>query len=259
MMPAAREAASKMGGVAERGRELVSQNTAGMQEIRVTVQAINKKMKNLSERLLEIGTITNLISDVSSRTTILATNAAIVAARAGSQGKGFMVIADEIKELADRTTEATKQIGSTVKAIQSEAGEVTASLEEETKIVENQARLATDTGDAFREIEDAIATSRNTVGEIYEQSQSQRKVTNNVVLSVEEVSKISMKALSLVKHSASISDGLHKTSEGLLTSLQPFRLPTGTPDGVAEEDDAYLDGGDLAGSFAEADSQEERV
>lgn len=255
----AREAASTMGSVAERGRELVSHNTDGMQKIRVTVQAINKKMKNLSERLLEIGSISNLISDVSSRTTILATNAAIVAARAGAQGKGFMVIADEIKELADRTTEATKQIGTTVKAIQSEASEVTGSLEEETKIVENQARLANDTGDAFREIEEAIATSRNTVGEIYDQSQSQRKLTNNVVLSVEEVSKISMKALSLVKHSASISEGLYTTSSGLLSSLQPFRLPTPVTDEGAEEDDAYLEGRDLAGSYAEPDSQGERV
>lgn len=232
---AAQDSSARMGQTAAQGRELVSQNTDGMQSIRVTVQSINKKMKTLSEHLLEIGTISNLISEVSSRTTILAMNASIEAARAGAQGKGFMVIADEIKGLADRATEATKQISTTIKTIQTEAGEVTASLEEETKIVEKQTSLANDTGEAFREIESAINDSRNVVQEIYDLSQGQRKLTNNVVLSIEEVSKISMKALSLVKNSVAISEGLNNTSVNLLSALKPFKLPEG---GVLESPEA---------------------
>jgi len=235
---AAQDASTRMGQTAAQGRELVSQNTDGMQAIRVTVQSINKKMKTLSEHLLEIGTISNLISEVSSRTTILAMNASIEAARAGAQGKGFMVIADEIKGLADRATEATKQISTTIKTIQSEAGEVTASLEEETKIVEKQTRLANDTGEAFREIESAMNDSRNVVQEIYDLSQGQRKLTNNVVLSIEEVSKISMKALSLVKNSVAISEGLNNTSVNLLSALKPFKLPEGGVLEASEEEAA---------------------
>jgi len=255
----ARESASRMDAVAARGRQFVSQNTEGMQEIRVTVQAINKKMKTLSERLLEIGTISNLISDVSSRTTILATNAAIVAARAGAEGKGFMVIADEIKELADRTTEATKQIAAIIKAVQSEAGDVTSALEGETKIVESQAQLAQDTGEAFEEIETAIGESRNVVSKIHDLSQVQRRLTSNVVLGVEEVSKISMKALSLVKNSAAISEGLHRTADALLASLQPFRLPADDAEGDAggKEDDFVVEEAATADPFAEDPSREE--
>jgi methyl-accepting chemotaxis protein len=210
--------------VTERGSSLVTDNIEGMQLIRVTVQVINKKMKSLSERLLEIGTISQLISEIATRTTILAMNASIEASRAGEQGRGFLVISDEIKRLADKSAEATKQINGVIKSIQTEAGEVTASLEEETKTVEVQTRLAQDTGDAFHAIQEAIQQSKGVVTEISALSGKQLELTNNVEQAMEKVSEISALTLTQVKDSAAITTGLTEQSTVLLSSVDTFHL-----------------------------------
>ena len=210
--------------VTERGSNLVTDNIEGMQLIRVTVQVINKKMKSLSERLLEIGTISQLISEIATRTTILAMNASIEASRAGEQGRGFLVISDEIKRLADKSAEATKQINGVIKSIQTEAGEVTASLEEETKTVEIQTRLAQDTGEAFHAIQEAIQLSKGVVTEISTLSSKQLEMTNNVEQSMEKVAEISELTLKQVKDSAAITTGLTEQSTVLLSSVDTFRL-----------------------------------
>jgi len=221
----AQQASSLVDEVTDKGSKLVSNNIEGMQLIRVTVQVINKKMKSLSERLLEIGTISQLISEIATRTTILAMNASIEASRAGEQGRGFLVISDEIKRLADKSAEATKQISGVIKSIQSEANEVTASLEEETKTVETQAKLAQDTGKSFTEIQEAISQSKSVVTEISGLSNQQLEMTRNVESSMKKVSEISELTLQQVKNSAVITTGLTDQSTELLNSVDTFRLP----------------------------------
>ncbi len=221
----AQEVSTQVDQVTAKGQGLVNDNIESMQLIRVTVQVINKKMKTLSERLLEIGTISQLISEIATRTTILAMNASIEASRAGEQGRGFLVISDEIKRLADKSAEATKQINGVIKSIQTEAGEVTASLEEETRIVESQTRLAQDTGDAFVSIKEAIDKSKNVVTEISELSKAQLEMTKNVDEAMGRVVEISQIAQRHVKDSSKITIGLNSQSSDLLVSVGTFRLP----------------------------------
>lgn len=238
----AQEASLRVDQATGQGNELVNRNIEGMQLIRVTVQAINKKMKSLSERLLEVGTISELISEIATRTTILAMNASIEASRAGEQGRGFLVISDEIKKLADKSSEATKQIGGIIKAIQTEAGEVTSALEEEARTVEEQTRLAKDTGDSFARIEKAIGGSKAVVEEITLLSENQRSLTNEAVGFMEAVSSLSLTTGVMVKDSAHITEGLNALSENLLTALAQFRLP-GEDENLEElmADDAVVD------------------
>ncbi|UCG77505.1 MAG: HAMP domain-containing protein [Nitrospirota bacterium] len=221
---AAQQITSKAAEAAKKGGKLVIQTIEGMQLIRVTVSAINKRMKSLSEKMLEIGSISQLIGDIASRTNMLAMNASIEAARAGEQGKGFVVIAEEIRSLADRSAKATKDITGIIKAIQTEAGEVTSSLEEETNHVENQTKISTDTGLAFRDIDSSIKDSNRIVEEIFGLSQTQRDLTQKVVLAMEEVNRISLQMLKYIDDSKKLTDSLSTTSMTLLNNVSRFKL-----------------------------------
>ncbi|MBD1401874.1 methyl-accepting chemotaxis protein [Pelovirga terrestris] len=222
----ARQSANQVESATSLGNERVNLNIEGMQLIRVTVQVINKKMKSLAERLQEIGTISQLISDVATRTTILAMNASIEASRAGEQGRGFLVISDEIKRLADEASGATRQIGGIIKAIQSEANDVTTALEEETSTVEDQARLVMETGEALAAIKDATDQSKHIVTQITSLSQEQLSVSEKMVNSIRKMADITDSNTGLINESALITEGLSGVSKGLLTSLTRFRLGT---------------------------------
>jgi len=209
---------------ANTGGHLVNQSIEGMQLIRVTVQTLNKKMKMFSERVMEIGIISGLISELASRTNLLAMNASIEAARAGEAGKGFVVIAEEIRGLADKSAEASKEITSIIHAIQTEAGEITSSLEEETEIVERQSTLATETAEAFSKITSSVKMSKDKISEIYRLSERQRDLSNGMVMAVEQVNRISLEILKYIQQTTEISNRLAKASRRLFTSVDRFKL-----------------------------------
>lgn len=228
----AQSAAAEVDEATTLGNERVNRNIEGMQLIRVTVQVINKKMKSLAERLLEIGTISQLISDVATRTTILAMNASIEASRAGEQGRGFLVISDEIKRLADEASEATRQIGGIIKAIQSEANEVTLALEEETSTVEEQTKIAQETGEALAAINKATSESKQIVTEITDLSKEQQTISDGLVATIRQMANITAETSAMITTSSQISEGLNGVSESLLQSLGQFRLSPEEPQEV---------------------------
>ncbi len=228
-------AAAEASEAAQRGGALVTRSIEEMNLIRSAVQGINKKMKILSERIMEIGTISGLIGEIASRTNLLAMNASIEAARAGEAGKGFVVIAEEIRSLADRSAQASKEIGNIIKAIQTEAGEITASLEEETEIVEEASRVANQTGQAFRQIQNSIERSTRMINEIYNSSQHQRQVASNMVLAVEAANRISLEFLNYVRDAQSATDTLTKASERLIHAVERFKLPEEGEEQLEEE------------------------
>ncbi|MCX7793417.1 MAG: methyl-accepting chemotaxis protein [Thermodesulfovibrionales bacterium] len=207
-----------------RGSKTVLEAIDGIQLIRVTIQAINKRMKFLSEKLMEIGTISGLITEIANRTNLLAINASIEASRAGEQGKGFIVIAEEIRALAERAAKSTKQIGDIIGAIQTESGEVTRHLEEATGFVEKETRTAQETGKVFTEIEDIIKKISTLIEEIHEASEGQKELSSRVVLSMEEVQRISLQMLKLVHDFRDVARTLSGTSDRLMGSVKKFKV-----------------------------------
>ncbi len=207
-----------------RGGKIVADSINGMQLIRVTVQAINKRMKLLSEKLMEIGIISQLISEIANRTNLLALNASIEAARAGEQGKGFVIIAEEIRGLAERSGKSTKQISDIIGSIQTEAATVTKHLEEETNYVEMETNMAGDTGTIFGQIETTIRNIGAITSEIDASTDEQKGITSKVVISMEEVQRISQDVLNIVHDLNEISTALSNSSNFLLTSTERFKL-----------------------------------
>lgn len=207
------------------GSKAVESSIESVQLIRLTIQAINKRMKYLSERLMEIVTISHLISEIANRTNILAINASIEATRAGEQGKGFVVISDEIRNLAEKASKSTKQITEIITAVQTESAVVTKHLEEETKYVEIGTKMAADTEAAFREIEKTIKNMGVIISEINSSAKGQKNLTSDAVLSIEEVQMVSLQVLKLVQDFTEISTSLTETSNVMISSVERFKLP----------------------------------
>jgi len=139
--------------VAHKGGEAVRRTIDGMNAIRETIQETSKRIKRLGESSQEIGNIVELINDIAEQTNILALNASIQASMAGEAGRGFAVVADEVQRLAERSTNATRQIEVLVRTIQADTNEAVVSMERSTTDVVSGALIAENAGAALDEIE----------------------------------------------------------------------------------------------------------
>ncbi|WP_366918259.1 methyl-accepting chemotaxis protein [Accumulibacter sp.] len=137
---------------AGKGAQAVEDSIRGMNKIREQIQETSKRIKRLGESSQEIGEIVELISDITEQTNVLALNAAIQAASAGEAGRGFTVVAEEVQRLAERSAEATKQIGAIVRTIQTDTQDTVSAMEESTRGVVEGARLSDAAGQALAEI-----------------------------------------------------------------------------------------------------------
>src|SRR5215467_12234501 len=137
---------------AQKGTQAVQNSISGMNEIREQIQETSKRIKRLGESSQEIGEIVELISDITEQTNVLALNAAIQAASAGEAGRGFTVVAEEVQRLAERSAEATKQIGAIVKTIQTDTQDAVSAMEKSTQGVVEGAELLDAPGRALQAI-----------------------------------------------------------------------------------------------------------
>lgn len=138
---------------AAQGAQAVQNTISGMNEIRTQIQTTSKRIKRLGESSQEISEIVELISDITEQTNILALNAAIQAVSAGEAGRGFTVVAEEVQRLAERSSEAAKQIAAIVKTIQTDTNSAVAAMEKSTEDVVEGAALSDVAGQTLSEIE----------------------------------------------------------------------------------------------------------
>jgi twitching motility protein PilJ len=222
----AEEVAHSASETALKGGEAVERTVSGILQIRETVAETTRKVKRLAESSQEISKIVALISQIASRTNLLALNASIEAARAGEAGRGFAIVADEVRQLADRAAKASKEIEQIVLQIQSETGSVMTAMEEGTQQVIEGTKLAEQ---AKRSLEDIIQVSnrintlvRSITADTVEQTETSRavaQVMQSVELTAQETSQEAQRV------SASLQN-LVGVARDLLTSVERFRVET---------------------------------
>jgi twitching motility protein PilJ len=225
---ASAEAARRALDAAEQGNRAVRDTLEGMQRIRASVQATAKKIKSLGDRSLEISEIINVINDITEQTNLLALNAAIEAARAGEAGRGFAVVADEVRKLAEHSRTATKDIAALIKAIQAETNEAVVVMEEGTKEVEIGARLADQAGKALEAISSVVRQSAELVQEISLASKQQVRGTEGVANAMQIISNITRQTSQGARQTARTVENMVKLSEQLNEALSQFRVAGGT-------------------------------
>ncbi|MCX8033828.1 MAG: methyl-accepting chemotaxis protein [Thermodesulfovibrio sp.] len=207
-----------------KGNEIITETMSSIQLIRAAVQVINRRMKLLSEKLMEIGTISTIISEIANRTNLLALNASLEAARAGEEGKGFIVIAEEIRALSDRTAKSSKNISEILTSIQEEASLVTKHLEEETNYVEVGTKMVTETTSVFEKIDSVIRKIGNIIVEINEFAKKQKEITFDEVNSINEVKEVTNNITKITEELTDISQSLSKTSNELVAITGNFKV-----------------------------------
>ena len=173
---------------ATRGFEAVANTVEGMDRIREQVQQTSKRIKRLGESSQEIGEIVQLISDIADRTSILALNASIQAAMAGDAGQGFAVVAEEVERLAERSTDATKQIASLITTIQTETSEAITDMEESTREVVEGYQLASQAGETLAEINDVSKSLEDMIQQVSSSASTQAKASQEIADTMNQIS-----------------------------------------------------------------------
>ena len=209
---------------ATQGSQAVQNTIAGMNGIREQIQETSKRIKRLGESSQEIGEIVELISDITEQTNILALNAAIQAASAGEAGRGFTVVAEEVQRLAERSSEATKQIGAIVKTIQTDTNSAVAAMEKSTEGVVEGARLSDEAGRALTEIETVTNNLARLIQSISAATEAQTQVASTVTNNMKQIQEITTLTTEGTKQTTASVGELTKLAEELRESVAGFKL-----------------------------------
>jgi twitching motility protein PilJ len=211
--------------VAHKGGEAVRRTIDGMNAIRETIQETSKRIKRLGESSQEIGNIVELINDIAEQTNILALNASIQASMAGEAGRGFAVVADEVQRLAERSTNATKQIEVLVRTIQSDTNEAVVSMERSTTDVVGGALLAENAGAALDEIEQVSNQIASLVQNISSSARQQAGSAADVTRRTSRLREIGNQTGKATSATAASIAKLSELATQLRKTVEGFTLP----------------------------------
>jgi len=220
----AAESAQRAALSAQNGASVVEATIAAMSQIVDKVQESAKTVEGLGARSDQIGEIIGTIEDIADQTNLLALNAAIEAARAGEQGRGFAVVADEVRALAERTTRATQEISKMINAIQGETKGAVAAMEQGVRQVELGTMESAKSGNALRDILDHINTVAMQVNQIATAAEEQTTTTHEISCHMQQITEVVQLTATGVHESATAAAQLHGNAEELQRLVQQFKL-----------------------------------
>ncbi len=218
------EVARQSVAAAEQGATAVENAIKGMNEIREQIQETSKRIKRLGESSQEIGEITELISDITEQTNVLALNAAIQAASAGEAGRGFSVVAEEVQRLAERSGEATKQIGALVRTIQTDTHDAVAAMEKSTQGVVEGAKLSDAAGAALADISRVSNRLAELIQGISFSTEQQATSANGVAYNIQHILAMTEQTKEGTQQTAHSIHELSMLAEELKNSVSRFRV-----------------------------------
>ena len=220
----AAEGAQRASHTAQNGAEVVNNTVRVMEQIAEKVQESAKTVESLGVRSDQIGAIIGTIEDIADQTNLLALNAAIEAARAGEQGRGFAVVADEVRALAERTTRATKEIGEMIKAIQKETKGAVTSMEQGVRQVAAGTVEAEKSGQALQDILAQVNDVAMQINQIATAAEEQTATTGEISSNMHQITNVVHQTSRGAQESAAAAAMLSGNAEELQRLVKQFKL-----------------------------------
>lgn len=218
------DTARKARDTAREGSAIVRDTIDGMKQIAAVVNQSAETVQALGKASDQIGEIISVIDDIADQTNLLALNAAIEAARAGEQGRGFAVVADEVRKLAERTTKATKEIAGMIRHIQNETKGAVTSMEEGTQKVTYGISLADKAGKALENIVEISQQVTDMVNQIAAASEQQSSASEQISKNIEAISTVTQQTASGIQQIAHSAENLNQLTEQLRMLVARFKL-----------------------------------
>jgi methyl-accepting chemotaxis protein len=209
---------------AQTGHHTMKQTVVGMEEVSQAVIQAATIISKLGRSSDQIGEIVRVIEDIADQTNLLALNAAIEAARAGEQGRGFAVVADEVRKLAERTTKATKEIGDMIRQIQQDTKNAVLSMNQGTTQVGHGVELANKTGEALSKIHSMVSATAEMIQQIANAAEEQSMATRQIASDLESMTQTTRQTTSGICQSAKACHDLSLLAGDLQKLVRSFKV-----------------------------------
>jgi methyl-accepting chemotaxis protein len=218
------ESATRVAETTRQGFSVVQNTVNGIRNRGQLTRENARIIASLGERSDQIGAIVSTIEDIADQTNLLALNAAIEAARAGEQGRGFAVVADEVRALAERTTKATKEISEMIRSIQGETKTAIASMEEGVRGTEQGAEEAAQLEISLQEILDQVNAVTMQISQIATAAEQQTSTTSEITNNIQQITEVVQDTARGAQETAGASNELARSAEELKEMASHFRL-----------------------------------